>query len=102
MNFPLLIIFYFVLGDLAISLIKGPLEALLGIAYGIIGGILLWYIPAKGVSVHILLTSLQLLSIIFFNKKVYETAIDNRENVISNSASYITTNLELVVSINYH
>lgn len=35
-------------GDLAISLIKGPLEALLGIAYGIIGGILLWYIPAKG------------------------------------------------------
>jgi hypothetical protein len=27
-------IFDFVLGDLAISLIKGPLEALLGIAYG--------------------------------------------------------------------
>jgi len=66
MNFPLLIIFYFVLGDLAISLIKGPLEALLGIAYGIIGGILLWYIPAKGVSVYISLTSLQLLSIIFY------------------------------------
>lgn len=35
-------------GDLAIAIIKGPLEALLGIAYGVIGGILLWYIPAKG------------------------------------------------------
>jgi hypothetical protein len=55
-HFLLLMIFDFVLGDLAISLIKGPLEALLGIAYGIIGGILLWYIPAKGVSVYNLLT----------------------------------------------
>ena len=55
-HFLLLMIFDFVLGDLAISLIKGPLEALLGIAYGIIGGIFLWYIPAKGVSVYNLLT----------------------------------------------
>lgn len=35
-------------GDLAVSIIKGPAEALLGVAYGVIGGILLWYIPAKG------------------------------------------------------
>ncbi|XP_063445176.1 sodium/hydrogen exchanger 9B2-like isoform X2 [Mytilus trossulus] len=35
-------------GDIAVSIIKGPAEALLGVAYGVIGGIVLWYIPAKG------------------------------------------------------
>lgn len=34
-------------GDLAWTIAKGPLEALLGIAYGCILGICLWFIPAK-------------------------------------------------------
>ncbi|XP_019930492.3 sodium/hydrogen exchanger 9B2 [Magallana gigas] len=37
-------------GDLAWTIAKGPLEALLGIAYGCILGICLWFIPAKNSS----------------------------------------------------
>ncbi|KAK3091769.1 hypothetical protein FSP39_022505 [Pinctada imbricata] len=32
-------------GDLAVSIIKGPLEALLGVTYGIVFGMFLWYFP---------------------------------------------------------
>lgn len=44
--------FYFFVGDIAVSIIKGPAEALLGVVYGVIGGIVLWYIPAKGVGLQ--------------------------------------------------
>ncbi|KAK0055993.1 mitochondrial sodium/hydrogen exchanger 9B2 [Biomphalaria pfeifferi] len=40
-------------GDIAWTLSKGPLEVVLGIVYGIIGGIILWYIPQKS-SRHLL------------------------------------------------
>lgn len=45
--FARLFIFCFSTGDLAWTIVKGPLEALLGIAYGCILGIFLWFIPAK-------------------------------------------------------
>ena len=34
-------------GDLAWSIIKGPLEALVGVAYGVIVGMVIWYIPSR-------------------------------------------------------
>ncbi|XP_061175552.1 sodium/hydrogen exchanger 9B2-like [Saccostrea echinata] len=34
-------------GNLALTIARGPLEALLGVAYGVILGIFLWIIPAK-------------------------------------------------------
>ncbi|XP_050390226.1 sodium/hydrogen exchanger 9B2 isoform X3 [Patella vulgata] len=34
-------------GDLVWTLFKGPLEALVGIVYGIFGGLILWYLPQK-------------------------------------------------------
>ena len=34
-------------GDLAWSIIKGPLEALVGVAYGVIVGFIIWYIPSR-------------------------------------------------------
>lgn len=40
-----------VLGDLALTIVKGPLEALLGVAFGCVVGVFLWYFPSKnGVS----------------------------------------------------
>ena len=36
-----------VLGDLAITIVKGPAGVLAGIVYGFIVGILLWFIPSK-------------------------------------------------------
>ncbi|XP_013384872.1 uncharacterized protein LOC106154881 [Lingula anatina] len=32
-------------GDLAFSIIRGPLEALTGVVYGVIGGLMCWYLP---------------------------------------------------------
>ena len=34
-------------GDLAVTIIKGPIGVLVGIVYGFVMGILLWYLPAK-------------------------------------------------------
>ncbi|XP_011416874.3 sodium/hydrogen exchanger 9B2 [Magallana gigas] len=34
-------------GDIAVTIIKGPLGALLGIVYGFVAGIMLWYLPGK-------------------------------------------------------
>ncbi|XP_062598596.1 sodium/hydrogen exchanger 9B2-like [Saccostrea cucullata] len=34
-------------GDLALTIARGPLEAMLGVAYGVVLGLFLWIIPAK-------------------------------------------------------
>ena len=48
MVFPYKIIaFFFSTGNLALTIVKGPLEALLGVAYGVIFGIICWYLPHK-------------------------------------------------------
>lgn len=39
--------FPLVTGDLALSIVKGPLEAIAGVVYGIVGGIVIWYIPNR-------------------------------------------------------
>lgn len=45
----------FATGTLAMSILQGPLEVLMGFAYGIIVGILLWYLPhGKAVSNRVL------------------------------------------------
>ena len=43
----ILSIIFSVLGDLAWSIIKGPLEAVVGMVYGVCVGAIIWYIPAK-------------------------------------------------------
>lgn len=35
------------LGDLAVTIVKGPLGVFVGIVYGFVAGIFLWYIPSK-------------------------------------------------------
>lgn len=41
----------YILGDVALTIVKGPLEALLGVAFGCVVGVFLWYFPSKnGVS----------------------------------------------------
>lgn len=35
------------LGELALTIAKGPLEMLLGIVYGLVFGVFLWYFPSK-------------------------------------------------------
>ncbi|RUS73417.1 hypothetical protein EGW08_018823 [Elysia chlorotica] len=47
-------------GNIAWTLAKGPLEALMGVAAGIVGGIVIWYIPQKK-SGHLLLFRSSLL-----------------------------------------
>ncbi|XP_062598598.1 sodium/hydrogen exchanger 9B2-like [Saccostrea cucullata] len=37
----------FTQGDLALTIVKGPLEALLGVAFGCVLGVFLWYFPSK-------------------------------------------------------
>ena len=32
-------------GNLAITIIKGPLEALAGVAFGVLFGVIAWYLP---------------------------------------------------------
>jgi len=34
-----------IVGHLAWTIVKGPLEAVVGILYGIVAGIILWYLP---------------------------------------------------------
>ncbi|XP_062580508.1 sodium/hydrogen exchanger 9B2-like [Saccostrea cucullata] len=34
-------------GDLAVTIVKGPLGVLLGIAYGFVAGFMLWFLPGK-------------------------------------------------------
>lgn len=41
-------------GDLALNIIKGPLEALLGVVFGIVAGVFVWFFPGKD-SVSILI-----------------------------------------------
>lgn len=41
------IISILVLGELALTIAKGPLEMLLGIVYGLVFGVFLWYFPSK-------------------------------------------------------
>ena len=38
---------FVVAGNLVLTIFKGPLEALLGVVYGIVLGILCWYVPHK-------------------------------------------------------
>ena len=35
-------------GSIGLSLAKGPLEAILGVVYGVVMGVVLWYFPTKG------------------------------------------------------
>ena len=37
--------FYIYLGDLVWTIVKGPLEAVAGVMYGIVLGVLIWYFP---------------------------------------------------------
>jgi len=51
-----------IVGSLAWTIVKGPLEALIGVLYGIVCGIILWYLPdTKHVSWILLLMLLLLL-----------------------------------------
>jgi len=34
-------------GDLTVTILKGPLGVFVGIVYGFVAGIFLWYIPSK-------------------------------------------------------
>lgn len=34
-------------GGLAWSIVKGPLEAIVGVLYGILGGVIIWYLPNR-------------------------------------------------------
>lgn len=34
-------------GDLAFSIVKGPLEAIAGVVYGIVAGVIIWYLPNR-------------------------------------------------------
>ena len=38
---------YNITGDLVVTIFKGPIGVCVGIIYGFIAGIFLWYIPAK-------------------------------------------------------
>ncbi|XP_025095637.1 sodium/hydrogen exchanger 9B2-like isoform X1 [Pomacea canaliculata] len=53
-GFGVLLGISFSTGDIAWNICKGPLEAVIGIVYGMLGGIILWYIPQKK-SRHLLL-----------------------------------------------
>ena len=35
------------LGDMAVTIIKGPIGVVVGIIYGFVAGIFLWYFPSK-------------------------------------------------------
>merc|ERR1719376_198717 len=48
-------------GDLAWTLVKGPIEALVGIIVGSLGGVLLWYLPQKSSKNLVLFRSAMLL-----------------------------------------
>lgn len=34
-------------GDLVVTIFKGPIGVLVGLIYGFVAGIFMWYIPAK-------------------------------------------------------
>jgi len=52
----------FTQGDLALTIVKGPLEALLGVAFGCLVGVFLWYFPAKNQPNRMFYRSLLLFS----------------------------------------
>ncbi|CAG5128447.1 unnamed protein product [Candidula unifasciata] len=54
-------------GNIVWTLFKGPLEALAGVACGVVGGILMWYIPQRSSKNHLLFRStlLMVLSLMF-------------------------------------
>lgn len=61
-------------GDLAWNLFKGPLEAIVGVVFGIVGGVILWYIPQKQSKHRLLFRATLLVGIgllaIFGSKKI--------------------------------
>ncbi|KAL5018377.1 hypothetical protein ScPMuIL_004099 [Solemya velum] len=48
-------------GDLALNIVKGPLEALLGVVFGIVAGVFVWFFPGKDSEHVVLFRSLLLL-----------------------------------------
>ena len=38
---------FYIPGDLTVTILKGPLGVFVGIVYGFVAGIFLWYIPSK-------------------------------------------------------
>ncbi|XP_064601506.1 sodium/hydrogen exchanger 9B2-like [Liolophura sinensis] len=46
-GFGVVLAIAFSTGDLVLTIFKGPLEALLGVVYGIVLGVIAWYIPHK-------------------------------------------------------
>ncbi|KAH9519772.1 Sodium/hydrogen exchanger 9B2 [Bulinus truncatus] len=46
-GFGVLLGITFSTGDIVWTLSKGPLEVIIGVVYGVVGGIVLWYIPQK-------------------------------------------------------
>lgn len=52
----------FTQGDVALTIVKGPLEALLGVAFGCVVGVFLWYFPSKNGPSRMFYRSLLLFS----------------------------------------
>lgn len=46
---------------MAVTIIKGPLGALLGIVYGFVAGIMLWYLPGKDLVIQSYMTCIILV-----------------------------------------
>ena len=42
-----MLVYLFFAGNLTWSIVKGPLEPIVGVIYGIFVGVLIWFIPAK-------------------------------------------------------
>jgi hypothetical protein len=38
---------FYIPGDLTVTILKGPLGVFVGVVYGFVAGIFLWYIPSK-------------------------------------------------------
>ncbi|ESO89178.1 hypothetical protein LOTGIDRAFT_210172 [Lottia gigantea] len=65
-GFGVLIGIAFSSGNLVWTLFKGPLEALIGICYGVIAGIILWFIPQKSSkNLHLLRCTLLMVGGLF-------------------------------------
>jgi len=55
-------------GQLAWTIVKGPLEAIVGILYGIICGVILWYLPhSKHVSCVLVLSLFSFVAFILLS-----------------------------------
>uniref|UniRef100_A0A2C9K2F1 Cation/H+ exchanger transmembrane domain-containing protein n=1 Tax=Biomphalaria glabrata TaxID=6526 RepID=A0A2C9K2F1_BIOGL len=60
-GFGVLLGITFSTGDIVWTLFKGPLEVLSGVTYGIVGGVILWYIPQKTSKLQLLFRSVLLM-----------------------------------------